>query len=155
MYKACFCVTVLLFLRVAVFSCDVCFVVNLFFIWCLEGHWLRDCGISWVFCLYFLKKNATFLNLTLYYLIFTNQNQNQNILLVIHQQTCIHQGKIGYFEMMIGISGLCLKVQDVRECFFPWHNENTPNQVYWKCHHQKPESFQRKILMFFIFLLKT
>ena len=37
----------------------------------------------------------------------------------------------------------------------PSHNENTPIQVFWKCHHQKPESFQRKILIFFKFLLKT
>ena len=35
------------------------------------------------------------------------------------------------------------------------HYENTPIQIYWKFHHQKTESFQIKILIFFIFLLKT
>ena len=36
-----------------------------------------------------------------------------------------------------------------------WHYENTPIQIYWKFHHQIPESFQIKILIFFLFLLKT
>ena len=35
------------------------------------------------------------------------------------------------------------------------HYENTPIQIYWKFHHQKNKSFQIKILIFFIFLLKT
>ena len=35
------------------------------------------------------------------------------------------------------------------------HYENTPIQIYWKFHHQKTESFQLKILIFFLFLLKT
>ena len=35
------------------------------------------------------------------------------------------------------------------------HYENTPIQIYWKFHHQKTESFQIKILISFIFLLKN
>ena len=35
------------------------------------------------------------------------------------------------------------------------HYENTPFQIYWNFQHQKTESFQIKILIFFIFLLKT
>ena len=35
------------------------------------------------------------------------------------------------------------------------HYENTPIQIYWKFYHQKNENFQIKILIFFIFLLKT
>ena len=35
------------------------------------------------------------------------------------------------------------------------HYEYTSIQIYWKFHHQKIESFQTKILIFFIFLLKT
>ena len=35
------------------------------------------------------------------------------------------------------------------------HYENTPIQIYWKFCHQKNENFQIKILIFFIFLLKT
>ena len=37
---------------------------------------------------------------------------------------------------------------------FP-HYENTPIQTYRKIYHQKNEKFQIKILIFFIFLLKT
>ena len=41
----------------------------------------------------------------------------------------------------------------------PWHsvshNENMPIQIHWKFHHWKTENFQIKILIFFIFLLKT
>ena len=33
--------------------------------------------------------------------------------------------------------------------------KKTPIQIYWKSHHQKTESFQIKVLIFFIFLLKT
>ena len=39
-----------------------------------------------------------------------------------------------------------------RTCF---HHENTPIQIYWKFHHQKMKIFRYKILIFFIFLLKT
>ena len=35
------------------------------------------------------------------------------------------------------------------------HYENRPIQIYWKFHHQKSESFQIQILIFFIFLFKT
>ena len=35
------------------------------------------------------------------------------------------------------------------------HYENTPIQIYWKFYNQKNESLQIKILIFFIFLLKT
>ena len=35
------------------------------------------------------------------------------------------------------------------------HYENKPIQIYWKFYHQKNENFQIKILIFFIFLLKT
>ena len=35
------------------------------------------------------------------------------------------------------------------------HYENTPIQIYRKFHLQKTENFQIKILIFFIFLLKT
>ena len=35
------------------------------------------------------------------------------------------------------------------------HYENTPIQIYRKFHHQKNDNFQIKILIFFIFLLKT
>ena len=35
------------------------------------------------------------------------------------------------------------------------HYENMPIQIYWKSYHQKNEYFQIKILIFFIFLLKT
>ena len=34
------------------------------------------------------------------------------------------------------------------------HYENTPIQIYWKFHYQKL-SFQIKILIFFLFLLKN
>ena len=38
----------------------------------------------------------------------------------------------------------------------PPHYENTPIQIYWKFYHKKKhENFQIKILIFFIFLLKT
>ena len=39
--------------------------------------------------------------------------------------------------------------------FYVFHHENTPIQIYWKFDHQKYENFQIKILIFFIFLLKT
>ena len=35
------------------------------------------------------------------------------------------------------------------------HYENTPIQIYCKFYNQKNENFQIKILIFFIFLLKT
>ena len=35
------------------------------------------------------------------------------------------------------------------------HYENTPIQIYWKFYHQKMKIFRWKILIFFIFLLKT
>ena len=35
------------------------------------------------------------------------------------------------------------------------HYENTPIQIYWKLYHQKMKIFRWKILIFFIFLLKT
>ena len=36
------------------------------------------------------------------------------------------------------------------------HYKNTPIQIYWKFYHQKKiENFQIKILIFFLFLLKT
>ena len=35
------------------------------------------------------------------------------------------------------------------------HYENTLIQIYWKFYSQKKENFQIKILIFFIFLLKT
>ena len=35
------------------------------------------------------------------------------------------------------------------------HYENIPIQIYWKFYNQKRENFQIKILIFFIFLLKT
>ena len=35
------------------------------------------------------------------------------------------------------------------------HYENTPIQIYWKFYQQKMTIFQIKILIFFIFLLKT
>ena len=35
------------------------------------------------------------------------------------------------------------------------HYENMPIQIYWKFHHQKMKIFRYKILIFFIFLLKT
>ena len=35
------------------------------------------------------------------------------------------------------------------------HYENKPIQIYWKFYHQKNENFRIKILIFFIFLLKT
>ena len=38
---------------------------------------------------------------------------------------------------------------------FDYHYENTPIQIYWKFHNQKTESFQIKILIFSIFLLKN
>ena len=36
-----------------------------------------------------------------------------------------------------------------------YHYENTPIQIYWKFYHQKMKIFRWKILIFFIFLLKT
>ena len=49
--------------------------------------------------------------------------------------------------------------QDVLRNVWKWgalhHYENTPIQIYWNFHHQKTESFQIKILIFFLFLLKT
>ena len=36
-----------------------------------------------------------------------------------------------------------------------YHYENTPIQIFWKFYNQKKENFQIKILIFFIFLLKT
>ena len=36
-----------------------------------------------------------------------------------------------------------------------YHYENTPIQIYWKFYNQNRENFQIKILIFFIFLLKT
>ena len=38
---------------------------------------------------------------------------------------------------------------------FRSHYENMPIQIYWKFYNQKEENFQIKILIFFIFLLKT
>ena len=35
------------------------------------------------------------------------------------------------------------------------HYENMPIQIYWKVYHQKMNIFRYKILIFFIFLLKT
>ena len=35
------------------------------------------------------------------------------------------------------------------------HYENMPIYIYWKFHHQKLKVFRKKILIFFIFLLKT
>ena len=35
------------------------------------------------------------------------------------------------------------------------HYENIPIQIYWKFYHQKMKNFRYKILIFFIFLLKT
>ena len=35
------------------------------------------------------------------------------------------------------------------------HYENMPSQIYWKFYHQKNENFEIKILIFFLFLLKT
>ena len=35
------------------------------------------------------------------------------------------------------------------------HYEDTPIQIYWKFYYRKNENFQIKILIFFIFLLKT
>ena len=35
------------------------------------------------------------------------------------------------------------------------HYENMPIQIYWKFYNQKDENFQIKILICFIFLLKT
>ena len=35
------------------------------------------------------------------------------------------------------------------------HYENTPIQIYWKFYNQKRENFQIKIMIFFIYLLKT
>ena len=43
-----------------------------------------------------------------------------------------------------------------KRCIIDYHYENTPIQIYWKFNHKKKnESFQIKILIFFIFLLKT
>ena len=36
-----------------------------------------------------------------------------------------------------------------------WHYENTPIQIYWKYYHQKWKFSEKKILIFFKFLLKT
>ena len=36
-----------------------------------------------------------------------------------------------------------------------YHYENMPIQIYWKFYHQKMKVFRWKILIFFIFLLKT
>ena len=35
------------------------------------------------------------------------------------------------------------------------HYENMPIQIYWKFYHQTMNIFRQKILIFFIFLLKT
>ena len=35
------------------------------------------------------------------------------------------------------------------------HNENIPIQIYWKFYHQNMKILRWKILIFFIFLLKT
>ena len=35
------------------------------------------------------------------------------------------------------------------------HYENTPIQIYWKFYNEKRKKFRWKILIFFIFLLKT
>ena len=37
---------------------------------------------------------------------------------------------------------------------FLLHSENMPVQIYWKFYNLKKETFQIKILIFFIFLLK-
>ena len=49
------------------------------------------------------------------------------------------------------------KISDLglMKTLYIFHYENTPIQIYWKFHHQKTENFQIKILIFFIFLLKT
>ena len=35
------------------------------------------------------------------------------------------------------------------------HYENTPIQIYWKFNNQKMKLSDKKVLIFFIFLLKT
>ena len=44
--------------------------------------------------------------------------------------------------------------QPVTGIFFKQY-ENMPFQIYWKFYHQNMKIFRRKILIFFIFLLKT
>ena len=47
-------------------------------------------------------------------------------------------------------------MRDDVTCQKPSHYDNTPIQMYWKFYNQKKkENFQIKILIFFIFLLKT
>ena len=101
-----------------------------------------------------------FVENTIYY---ETQDEHENYSLMDHNKS-----QISLSAIFLARSILCLSSNNAKtvlrfacdSCFIIiygcWiHYENAPIQIYWNFHHKKSESFQIKILIFFIFLLKT